>query len=67
MTLSSLFKSTFILRRPGVAIFANIIKIVIMFIKTICRDSSKVKRVIDFLSNGFIFVSLDLAKFTDFR
>ena len=52
MTLSSLFKSTFILRRPGVAIFADIIKIVNMFIKTICRDSRKVKRIIDFLSNG---------------
>ena len=30
---------------PGVAIFADIIKIVTMFIKTIIKDSIKVKRI----------------------
>ena len=36
---------TFISRRPGVAIFAGIIKIVPMFNKTIFKDSRKVKRI----------------------
>ena len=34
----------FILRRPEVANFADIIKIVAMFIKKIFKDSKKVKR-----------------------
>ena len=34
-----LFQNTFILRRPGVAIFADIIKIVFMLIKEILEDS----------------------------
>ena len=38
------FQNTFILRRPGVAIFANIIKIVTMWIKKILTDSRKVRR-----------------------
>ena len=33
----NLFQKTFILRRPRVAIFADIIKIVTMFIKTILK------------------------------
>ena len=32
-------------RRPGIAIFADIIKIVIIFIKTILEDSRKVRRI----------------------
>ena len=48
-----LFKSNFILRRSGVAIFADIIKFVTMFIKKIFKDSGK--------------VFLDLAKFAEFR
>ena len=39
------FQITFILRRPGWAIFADIIKILTMFIKTIIKDSKKVKRI----------------------
>ena len=35
----TLFQNTFILRRPTVAIFADIIKIVIVFIATIFKDS----------------------------
>ena len=34
---------SFILRKPSVAIFAEIIKIVIMFIKTIFKDLKEVK------------------------
>ena len=36
------FQENFILRRPGVAIFADITKILTMFIKTILKDSKKV-------------------------
>ena len=39
--LQTLFQNTFILRRPTVAIFADIIKIVIVFITTIFKDSKK--------------------------
>ena len=39
------FQNTVILRRPGVAIFADIIKIVTIFIKEIFKDS-KVKKII---------------------
>ena len=45
VTSELLFQNTVILRRPGVAIFANIIKIVTIFIKTIFKDSRKVKRI----------------------
>ena len=49
-----------ILRRSGVAIFADIIKIVTMFIKAIIKDSKKVKRI----RNYYFWKS---AKFADFR
>ena len=45
MTSFPLFQNTIILRRPGVAIFADIIKIVTIFIKAIIKDSRKVKRI----------------------
>ena len=35
------FSKTFILRNPGAAIFADIIKTVTMFIKTTLKDSKK--------------------------
>ena len=54
------FQNTFILRRPRVAIFADIIKIATMFIKTIFKNSKKVKRIINHVS-----VFLDIAKFSD--
>ena len=40
-----LFQNTFILRRLGVAIFDDIIKIITRFIKKIFKDSTKVKRI----------------------
>ena len=39
------FQNTLILRRPGVTIFADIIKIVTMFVKTIIKAPRKVKRI----------------------
>ena len=40
------------LRRPGVAIFAGIIKIITMFINTIFKNSRKVKRIKNYVSNN---------------
>ena len=40
-----LFQNVLILRRPSVAISADVIKIVSMFIKKIFEDSKKVKRI----------------------
>ena len=56
MTSKPLFQSTLILRRPGVDIFADIIKIVTMFIKTITKDSRKVKRIRNYPSNSNLYV-----------
>ena len=39
------FFKIFILRKPEVAIFADIIKILTMFIKTVLKDSRKVRRI----------------------
>ena len=43
--IEAIFQNTFILRRPGVANFDDIIKIVPIFIKTIFKDSRNVKRI----------------------
>ena len=61
------FKIPFILRKPGVAIFGAIIKIVTMFIKTI-KDSRKVKRIRNYVSksNRYLYF-FDVAKFADFQ
>ena len=50
------FQKTFLLRRLGVAIFADIIKIVIMFIRTIIQDSKKVKRIINYESKFNLYL-----------
>ena len=50
MTSSPLFQNTFILRRPREAIFAAIIKIVTVFVKTNFEDSKKVKRIRNYVS-----------------
>ena len=63
-----LFQNTFILTRSRVVIFADIIKIVTSFIKTIFKDSKKVKKKKKLSTKiQFISVYLDIAKFTDFR
>ena len=51
-----LFQETFILRRPGVAIFADIIKVVTMFIKIIFKDSRKVKRLGNYVSKCNLYL-----------
>ena len=67
MTSWPLFQNILIFRRPGVDIFADIIKIVTMFIETITKDSRKVKRIRNYVSKSNLCVFLDVAKFPDFR
>ena len=43
MTSKPFFQNTFILRKPGLANFADIIKTAIMLIKTTIENSIKVK------------------------
>ena len=74
MTSEPLFQNTLIWKRPGVDIFADIIKIVTMFIKATTKDSRKVKRIRNYGKVKRIrnYVSksncafLDVAKFADF-
>ena len=44
------------LRRPGLVAFADIMKIVTMFIKTITKDSKKVERIRKYLSKSNLYV-----------
>ena len=55
------------LRKPTVAIFADIIKIVTTFSKTILKDSKKSRWLKLCIKMQFMFVFLDIAKFADFR
>ena len=50
MTSWPLFQNTVILRKPGVAIFADIIKLVTFFIKIILKNSRKAKIIKNFVS-----------------
>ena len=45
MTSQPLLRNTLILRRPGVIIFADIIKIVTMFIKKLLKTQKKLKEL----------------------
>ena len=54
--LISFFQKIFILRRPGVVIFADIIKILTMFIKKILKDSRKVRRVRKYVSKWNLYM-----------
>ena len=67
ITSLHLFQNTHISRRPRVAIFADIIKIVNMFIKTIFKDSKTVERVRNCFKIQSISVFLDTEKSADFR
>ena len=60
------FQYIFILRRPEVAIFADIIKILTTFIKTIPKDSRKVRRIISYVSEWNLYLYLLISKFADF-
>ena len=50
MTSWPLFQNTCILKRPQEAIFADIIKIVTIFIKAILKDSKKIIRLKNYVS-----------------
>ena len=41
----TLFSRYFILKRPRIAMLADIVKVVTMFIKTVFEDSKKVKKI----------------------
>ena len=56
MTSSSLFQNIFILRRPRETFFAEIIKIVAIFIKTIFKDTRKVKTTTSYVSKCNLYL-----------
>ena len=53
------FQKIFLLRRPGVAIFADIIKILNTLIKTILKDSRKVKRIRNYVSEWNLYLYIE--------
>ena len=55
MTSEPLFQNTFILGRPRVAIFADIIKIVTTVIQAIFKDSKKVKKELEIMFKNAIY------------
>ena len=55
MTSSPLFQSTFILRKLSGASFADIIKVVAMFIKVISKDSRKDKKKLEIMYQNAIY------------
>ena len=67
MTSKPLFQNNFTLRRPGVAIFLDIIKILPMFIKTIFKDSRKLEIMYQNANVLSISLFLNITKFADFR
>ena len=56
MTSQPFFQNTCILGRPGVAIFADVIKIVTIFIRTIFKDSNKVKIIKNYASECNLYL-----------
>ena len=54
--VTTFFQNIFVLRRPGVAIFADIIKIVTMSIKTTLKDSRKVRRIGNYVSKWNLYL-----------
>ena len=48
-------QNTLILKRPGVVIFADIIKIVTMFIENFTKDSRTVKRIRNYGSKSILY------------
>ena len=56
MTSKPLFQNNCILRRTGVANFANIIKIVTVFIKRIFKDSKNVKRTRNYVPKCSLYL-----------
>ena len=58
MTSWSLFQNTVILKRPVVAIFADIIKVLTRFTKKISKDSRKVQRIRNYVSKCNLYLYL---------
>ena len=56
MTSETLFQESFILRRPKVANFAEIIKIATILIKTIFKDLIKVKKIRNYESKFNLYL-----------
>ena len=50
------FLNIFVLRKPGVAIFADNIKIVTMIIKATLKDSRKVRRIRNYVSKWNLYL-----------
>ena len=68
MTPQRLFQNTFILRRPGVVNFADIIKIATMFIKKSFKDSKTPERIRNYVLNRNLYLYfLNIKKVADFR
>ena len=55
-----------ILRRPRIAVFADMIKIVSIFIKIIFKDSKKFKAIENYVPVS-LSAYLDIVTFSDFR
>ena len=63
-----IFQNTFILRRPRVANFTDIIKITNTYIKTTFKDLKEAKKNQKFCTRMHsLFVVLDITKIADFR
>ena len=56
MTSETLFQESFILRRPKVANFAEIIKIATILIKTIFKDLIKIKKIRNYESKFNLYL-----------
>ena len=52
----NLFENTFILRRPRVSIFADIIKVVTMFVKAIFSNSKEIRRIKNYVSKCNLYL-----------
>ena len=52
----TVFLKNFILRPPEVAIFADIIKTLTTFIKTVLKDSRKVRRIRSYVSEWNLYL-----------
>ena len=60
-----LLQNTFILRRPRVANFPDIIKTTVMFIKTTIKESKQIKNKKICIKMQSIYVFLNIAKVAD--
>ena len=67
MTRKPLVRNIFILIRPEVANFVDVIKIVTMFIKKNLKSQKKLKEIKLMYQNESVSVFSDIAKFSGFR